>query len=331
MAETGSYIPPQSPIAIQPGDKGFETVGKGYNSWLWTFPDWKKGKKKIINPNANWGLNAKPMSQSEIKKKMKGLYLQEDSQEKIEGGISSGKDLREIAILHTYDDSKDHVDRDAIEKMLSHLKKQLVIGIEVEMEHTDDPSMAAEIAKDHLTEDPDYYTKLKKIEEGMKHVIKFDSFLHENKMFEADISDFKTPPFAIAPTKTEISVVRTQKKVGEDPKTKKDKFKVINGAIRLSYPGKKAMDYKIETESAAYDGPVVPANFFKSKKGDYYVLMTNADQTQRIETEDINKVIAGYKKGETWMKIPVYKDVLGISAKIADLVFKKTSDYSDLK
>ncbi len=30
-AETGSYIPPQSPIAIQPGDKGFEIVGKAYN------------------------------------------------------------------------------------------------------------------------------------------------------------------------------------------------------------------------------------------------------------------------------------------------------------
>jgi len=337
MAETGSYIPPQSPIAIQPGDKGFEIVGKGYNRWLWTFPDWKKGKKKIIDPNANWGLNAKPMSQSEIKKKMKGLYLQEDSHEKIEGGISSGKDLREIAILHTYDDSKDHVDRDAIEKMLSHLKKQLSMGIQVELEHTDDPSMAAEIAKDHLTEDPDYYTKLKKIEEGMKHVVNYESFLNESKILEVEataatpIEDAKTFPVEISPTKTKISVVKTQKQVGVDSKTGKPKFKVYNGAIRLAYPGKKHMDYKIETQSTVYDGPVVPANFFKSKKGDYYVMMTNADQTQRIETEDINKVIAGYKDGKTWMSIPVYKDVLGISAKVADLIFKKTSDFSNIK
>lgn len=79
MSETGSYIPPQSPIAIQPGDKGFEIVGKGYNRWLWMYPDWKKKKKKIINPNTNWELNSKPMSQKEIEKKMKTLYLEDNS------------------------------------------------------------------------------------------------------------------------------------------------------------------------------------------------------------------------------------------------------------
>ena len=61
-AETASYIPPQSPIAIQPGDKGFEIVGKAYNKWLWTFPEWKNKPSKIINPDTNWNLNAKPMT-----------------------------------------------------------------------------------------------------------------------------------------------------------------------------------------------------------------------------------------------------------------------------
>jgi hypothetical protein len=42
--------------------------------------------------------------------------------------------------------------------------EQLQAGIEVEKEHTDDPKKAKEIAKDHLSEDPDYYKKLKKIE-----------------------------------------------------------------------------------------------------------------------------------------------------------------------
>lgn len=77
-ADTSSYIPPQSPIAIQPGDKGFEIVGKAYNKWLWTFDDWKKKKSKIIDPAANWGLNAKPMTPAQIKKKMKHLYLKEE-------------------------------------------------------------------------------------------------------------------------------------------------------------------------------------------------------------------------------------------------------------
>lgn len=39
---------------------------------------------------------------------------------------------------------------------------QLVRGIEVEMEHTKDAAMAEKIARDHLAEDPDYYTKLGK-------------------------------------------------------------------------------------------------------------------------------------------------------------------------
>jgi hypothetical protein len=37
---------------------------------------------------------------------------------------------------------------------------QLSIGIQIEMEHTNDLDIAKEIAMDHLTEDPEYYTKL---------------------------------------------------------------------------------------------------------------------------------------------------------------------------
>jgi len=43
-------------------------------------------------------------------------------------------------------------------------KDQLSMGIAVEMEHTDDPKLAREIAMDHLKEDPKYYTKLKEVE-----------------------------------------------------------------------------------------------------------------------------------------------------------------------
>lgn len=39
---------------------------------------------------------------------------------------------------------------------------ELAKGIKTEMEHTDDEDMAKEIAMDHLTEDPKYYTKLLK-------------------------------------------------------------------------------------------------------------------------------------------------------------------------
>lgn len=47
--------------------------------------------------------------------------------------------------------------------------KELLKGTKVEHEHTDDDEIARSIAKDHLSEDKDYYKKLKIMEEtGMK-------------------------------------------------------------------------------------------------------------------------------------------------------------------
>lgn len=43
-------------------------------------------------------------------------------------------------------------------------KKKLEAGVRHEREHTSDADLAAEIARDHLVEDPDYYQKLKKVE-----------------------------------------------------------------------------------------------------------------------------------------------------------------------
>jgi len=42
--------------------------------------------------------------------------------------------------------------------------KQLLMGIDVEMEHTSNKMRALEIATDHLEEFPDYYTRLEKME-----------------------------------------------------------------------------------------------------------------------------------------------------------------------
>jgi hypothetical protein len=44
--------------------------------------------------------------------------------------------------------------------------KQLAMGKKVEVEHTDNVKVALEIAKDHLTEDPEYYAKLERMEQG---------------------------------------------------------------------------------------------------------------------------------------------------------------------
>jgi hypothetical protein len=51
--------------------------------------------------------------------------------------------------------------------------EQLAMGIDVEMEHTDDPELAKAIAKDHLAEVADYYTKLAEVF-GSEHGSKMD-------------------------------------------------------------------------------------------------------------------------------------------------------------
>lgn len=47
-------------------------------------------------------------------------------------------------------------------------EEQLVKGIGVELEHTDNPYIAKEIALDHLTEHPQYYEYLEKMEKEWK-------------------------------------------------------------------------------------------------------------------------------------------------------------------
>lgn len=48
---------------------------------------------------------------------------------------------------------------------------ELKMGIKVEMEHTTNPAIARRIALDHLSELPDYYTRLAKMEEEGKKEI----------------------------------------------------------------------------------------------------------------------------------------------------------------
>ena len=44
------------------------------------------------------------------------------------------------------------------------IEQQLEKGVKIEMEHTKDKKIALKIAKDHLVEFPDYYTRLIKME-----------------------------------------------------------------------------------------------------------------------------------------------------------------------
>jgi len=70
--------------------------------------------------------------------------------DKIKGGLADSKSLQDIADKHSVS--------------LSAIESALADGIKVEPEHTTDKKVAEEIAKDHLFEDAEYYTKLKTIE-----------------------------------------------------------------------------------------------------------------------------------------------------------------------
>ena len=72
--------------------------------------------------------------------------------EQVLNGLAKGETLSSIAKKHSVS--------------LNKIQKEHKKGISVEFEHTGSKKIAAQIALDHLFEDPSYYTKLSKMEKG---------------------------------------------------------------------------------------------------------------------------------------------------------------------
>ena len=94
------------------------------------------------------------------------------------GKLAKGMSLSEVAAKHG-------LSADA-------LKSELMLGIETEKEHTDNPEIARAIALDHLFEDPKYYTKLKQME-GMDLHLSEISAKYANGGSITPIFQFNTP------------------------------------------------------------------------------------------------------------------------------------------
>ena len=87
----------------------------------------------------------------------------------IKGGLADKISIEELSKKH-----KVSVDE---------IVEQLLKGIEVELEHTNDKDKAKEIAMDHLFEMPDYYTKLKKMEnDSIKYVVMCEQLYNGEKV-----------------------------------------------------------------------------------------------------------------------------------------------------
>jgi len=110
---------------------------------------------------------AKPVSDEALK----FVYKKYDRSHKKKKGQDMKKTAKEILIGGKADDKPDS----------KYDKNQLDMGKKVEEEHVgkDEPQAAKEIAKDHLEENPKYYSKLKKMEEGFKKSASFGSHIAE--------------------------------------------------------------------------------------------------------------------------------------------------------
>ena len=89
------------------------------------------------------------MKQTVVERVIQSLYEDECECEKDSKPVMT---IKEICKKHNVDAEQ--------------IKDQLRMGIKIEAEHTTDKAEAKKIALQHLAERPDYYTKLKKVEES---------------------------------------------------------------------------------------------------------------------------------------------------------------------
>ena len=116
--------------AIERGEQVPEAVAAEYHKLFGGHPDEKE------NPSAR----SEPARPQDVHEATPGSADAARADEKLDGGAADGKPDSDFD------------------------PQTLAQGTKHESEHTDDPAVAREIAKDHLTEDGDYYDKLDRIE-----------------------------------------------------------------------------------------------------------------------------------------------------------------------
>lgn len=171
--------------------------------------------------------------------------------------------------------------------------QQLKAGISVEMEHTDDPHIAAEVAMDHLEEDPQYYKKLKKVE---KESVEDEDVDVHAKNVHIDLSPHEHDDVYEAPLKglnwkkTAKNAVNALSKRGywdahavlapKDPK-KPPEAKPIRG--------KNAPDddpLKTTTSSEVFETDHGLYVVFKGVNSRYYALFVDADMKKATDLDE---------------------------------------------
>ncbi len=119
------------------------------------FDEVTKVEAKEATGSASSGSFEKPMFTEPVKNTLfqpdtETKLTKSVNEDEIPGGLADGMTVGDLASKHEVD----------IEQLLDKMEK----GVNVEMEHTNDTSIAIEIAMDHIYEDLNYYDKLEKIE-----------------------------------------------------------------------------------------------------------------------------------------------------------------------
>jgi ribosomal protein S18 acetylase RimI-like enzyme len=83
---------------------------------------------------------------------------------KIEGGKADK--ITTLDALYDYWADKGYKSGGISKSLKKQLQRQIQKGVKIEMEHTNDEEKATEITMDHLTEFPDYYDRLDKMEKS---------------------------------------------------------------------------------------------------------------------------------------------------------------------
>jgi hypothetical protein len=106
-------------------------------------------------------------------------------------------------------------------------KKELKMGIKVEMEHTDDISVATVIAKQHLAEDPKYYSKLKTVHGEDENTVGGGALGPAAAVGHSQSGDWYAPgdyrkPFALGAIQTRRGSIKRGKKKSRRKSKKKN-------------------------------------------------------------------------------------------------------------
>jgi hypothetical protein len=205
--------------------------------------------ERFTPSGASYNYGGKTMTDHEILKAMNGS-----------GHLSKGKSLKQIAQMHNVS--------------LAHINEQLAKGLEVEKEHFADFKERTRVAKDHLVENPNYYTILEKA--GLKdggHLNLHDK--HRENLVK-DAKDGNTPARDLN-NYNDLMDVQADGEVGGDSGIFADGGNINNADLSELLEMAKSGNYA--------DGGLTPYN--ANQEGDYFPVLSTGGGVEPIKVEKI--------------------------------------------